>query len=1023
MGRQTVRPFVRTGGESGRHLLGSLRVVLVLWRLPRRGDPGPRPCVSDSAAVLSCFYRINRSPRKKNFLKRSLLLWFELSMAVVIRLLGLPFIAGPVDIRHFFTGLTIPDGGVHIIGGDVGEAFIIFATDEDARRAISRSGGYIKDSSVELFLSSRAEMQKTIQMKRTDRVGRGRPGSGASGVGSMSNFIEAIKEDANNSGYGSSINQDAGFHANGTGHNDLRPRKTRPLKAENPYLFLRGLPYLVNEDDVRVFFSGLCVDGVIFLKHHDGRNNGDAIVKFASCVDASGGLKCHRSFMGSRFIEVMQGSEEQWIELGGNTIKEDDVPMRSEEHSPARGIDRHFRKRSHSKSPRRTRSRSPLGFYVHLKNLSLSINKKDLRNFFRDTDLTNEQIRFLYKDERRTRYAFVMFKTLKDYNTALGLHKTVLQYRPVHVDPISRKQMLKFIECYEKKRPGLIEKERSGHVSQKYSQEGYSGQKLCIYIRNFPFDVTKVEVQKFFADFSLAEDDIYLLYDDKGVGLGEALVKFKSEEQATKAERLNRRRFLGTEVLLRLISEAQMQEFGVNLMSGEKTQDHSQSRDRDDHSHLFNSRDGQVYSLGSSENFRHQELRQVDNFRHPQGDFRRLPETFRRSPEDFRFPAEDFRRSPEDFRHPREEHFRRFPEEDFRHPREEGWRRPLEEDWSWPPEEDFRRLPEGDFRRPPEEDFVHPWEEDFRRPPEDDFSHSREEDFRRPPQGEWRRPPQEEFRQPPEEGFRRPPEEDFRRSPDEDFRRSPPEHFRRPPPEHFRRPPPEHFRRPPPEHLRRPPQEHFRRPPQEHFRRPREEDFRHLPDEDFRGPPDDDFGHPPDEDFRSPQEEDFRCPSDEDFRQLPEEDLREVPEEDPGLSDGFRPPGEDFRSLPDDFRSHRPFVNFGRPEGGKFDFGKRNVGGFPEGRFMPDPKLNCGSSRVTPIKIMNLPFKANVNEILDFFHGYRIIPDSVSIQYNEQGLPTGEAVVAMINYNEAMAAIKDLNDRPVGPRKVKLILL
>uniref|UniRef100_A0A2K5IB71 RNA-binding protein 12B n=1 Tax=Colobus angolensis palliatus TaxID=336983 RepID=A0A2K5IB71_COLAP len=861
-------------------------------------------------------------------------------MAVVIRLLGLPFIAGPVDIRHFFTGLTIPDGGVHIIGGEIGEAFIIFATDEDARRAISRSGGFIKDSSVELFLSSKAEMQKTIEMKRTDRVGRGRPGSGTSGVGSLSNFIESVKEEASNSGYGSSINQDAGFHTNGTGHGNLRPRKTRPLKAENPFLFLRGLPYLVNEDDVRVFFSGLCVDGVIFLKHHDGRNNGDAIVKFASCVDASGGLKCHRSFMGSRFIEVMQGSEQQWIEFGGNAVKEGDVLRRSEEHSPPRGInDRHFRKRSHSKSPRRTRSRSPLGFYVHLKNLSLSIDERDLRNFFRGTDLTDEQIRFLYKDENRTRYAFVMFKTLKDYNTALSLHKTVLQYRPVHIDPISRKQMLKFIARYEKKRSGSVERDRPGHVSQKYSQEGNSGQKLCIYIRNFPFDVTKVEVQKFFADFLLAEDDIYLLYDDKGVGLGEALVKFKSEEQAMKAERLNRRRFLGTEVLLRLISEAQMQEFGVNfsLMSSEKMPARSESHERGDHSHLFDSKDPPIYSVGAFENFRHQleDLRQLDNFKHPQRDFRQRPR-----------------------------------EEDFRHPREEDWR-----------------------RRPPEEDF--------------------------------RRSPTEDFRQLPEEDFRRPPEEDFRRqSPQEHFRRRPPpEHFRRPPPEHFRRPPPEHFRRPPPEHFRRPPQEHFRRPPQEHFRRSREEDFRHPPDEDFRGPPDEDFRHLPDEDFRSPQEEDFRCPSDEDFRQLPEEDLREAPEEDPRLPDNFRPPGEDFRSPPDDFRSHRPFVNFGRPEGGKFDFGKHNMGSFPEGRFMPDPKINCGSGRVTPIKIMNLPFKANVNEILDFFHGYRIIPDSVSIQYNEQGLPTGEAIVAMINYNEAMAAIKDLNDRPVGPRKVKLTLL
>ncbi|KAL2766961.1 RNA-binding protein 12B [Daubentonia madagascariensis] len=1001
-------------------------------------------------------------------------------MAVVIRLLGLPFIAGPVDIRHFFTGLTIPDGGVHIIGGEIGEAFIIFATDEDARRAISRSGGFIKDSSVELFLSSKAEMQKTIEMKRTDRIGRGRPGSGASGVGSLSSFTEAIKEEASNSGYGSSINQDAGFHTNGTGHGDLRPRKTRPLKAENPYLFLRGLPYLVNEDDVRVFFSGLCVDGVIFLKHHDGRNNGDAIVKFASCIDASGGLKCHRSFMGSRFIEVMQGSEQQWIEFGGNAVKEGDIPTRSEEHSPPRGInDRHFRKRSHSKSPRRTRSRSPLGFYVHLKNLSLSINKRDLRNFFRDTDLTNEQIRFLYKDERRTRYAFVMFKTPKDYNTALGLHKTVLQYRPVHIDPVSRKQMLKFIECYEKKRPGSIEKERPGHVSQKYSQEGYSGQKLCIYIRNFPFDVTKVEVQKFFADFSLAEDDIYLLYDDKGVGLGEALVKFKSEEQAMKAERLNRRRFLGTEVLLRLISEAQMQEFGVNfpLTSSEKIQAHSQSCDRDDHSHLFDSKDAPVYSVGPSENFRHQleDLRQLANFKHPQGDFRQPdrhpPEDFRHSSEDFRFPPEDFRRSPEDFRRPRKEYFRRPseedfrrpweedfrhpPEDDFRHSREEDWRWPLEEDWRRPLKEDFRRspkgdcrqLPEEDFRQPPEEDFRWPLEGDFRRPPEEDWRRPPEEDWRRPPEEDLRRPPEEELRRPPEEDFRRPSEEDFRHSPEEDYRHSPQEHFRRPsqehfrrrlpeycrrpPPEHFRRLPPEHFRRPPPEHFRRQPQEHFRRLPQEHFRRPlqehfrrsREEDFRHPPDEDFRGPPDEDFRHPPDKDLRSPQEEDFRCPSDEDFRQLPEEDLREAPEEDPRLPDNFRPPGEDFRSPPDDFRSHRPFVNFGRPEGGKFDFGKHNMGGFPEGRFIPDPKLNCGSGRVTPIKIMNLPFKANVNEILDFFHGYRIIPDSVSIQYNEQGLPTGEAIVAMINYNEAMAAIKDLNDRPVGPRKVKLILL
>jgi len=42
-------------------------------------------------------------------------------MAVVIHLQGLPIVVGTMD----FSGLAIPDGGVHIVGGELGEAFII----------------------------------------------------------------------------------------------------------------------------------------------------------------------------------------------------------------------------------------------------------------------------------------------------------------------------------------------------------------------------------------------------------------------------------------------------------------------------------------------------------------------------------------------------------------------------------------------------------------------------------------------------------------------------------------------------------------------------------------------------------------------------------------------------------------------------------------------------------------------------------------------------------------------------------
>lgn len=47
-------------------------------------------------------------------------------MNVIIRLQNLPWSANASDIRQFFKGLQIPEGGVHIVGGEDGDAFIAF---------------------------------------------------------------------------------------------------------------------------------------------------------------------------------------------------------------------------------------------------------------------------------------------------------------------------------------------------------------------------------------------------------------------------------------------------------------------------------------------------------------------------------------------------------------------------------------------------------------------------------------------------------------------------------------------------------------------------------------------------------------------------------------------------------------------------------------------------------------------------------------------------------------------------------
>ncbi|KAM8707586.1 hypothetical protein ACLKA7_014680 [Drosophila subpalustris] len=87
-------------------------------------------------------------------------------MSVIIRLQNLPWTANARDIRNFFTGLSIPEGGVHIIGGEMGDAFIAFSTDEDARCAMLKDREKLMEVQVRLLLSSRAEMQKVIETAR-----------------------------------------------------------------------------------------------------------------------------------------------------------------------------------------------------------------------------------------------------------------------------------------------------------------------------------------------------------------------------------------------------------------------------------------------------------------------------------------------------------------------------------------------------------------------------------------------------------------------------------------------------------------------------------------------------------------------------------------------------------------------------------------------------------------------------------------------------------------------------------------
>lgn len=476
-------------------------------------------------------------------------------MAVVIRLQGLRITAGSGDIRNFFSGLKILDGGVHIIGGERAEAFIIFASDEDARRAMTRSGGLIKGSPINLLLSSKSEMQSIIEastitaeldQKRSHKEGPRRR--------EMDVSVGARRAGHPESGIRSG-------HSHGEARHD---RRASSNSFDDLYLFLKGMPFSVTEEEICHFFHGLLVDGIILMKNARGQNNGIGIVKFATRMDAEDGLKRDREYIGSRFVEVYRANEEHWHAAGGDMagcVHSNGNLRRGK--SPAH-TQRSSQDVTRSRSPLPDRSTSPSNedFCVLLENLSYVVEKRDIKELFHHARLQDDQILYLLDSMgRRTRSVFVLFKSLRDYNAALTHHKEEFLSRFVYISPISREKMISILESCKNGSPN-----RSGRSQERLPREQgdpYDSEKVCLYVRNMPFDVRKVEIMDFFLGFNITEDNVVLVRDHTGAGLGEALVVFRSEGEAMSAQALNGQRFLGSEVMLKCISRSQMREFRV----------------------------------------------------------------------------------------------------------------------------------------------------------------------------------------------------------------------------------------------------------------------------------------------------------------------------------------------------------------------------------------------------------------------------------------------------------------------------
>ena len=357
-----------------------------------------------------------------------------MATGVVIRLKNLPLAAGTIDIRRFFTGLRIPDGGVHIIGGEDGTAFILFSTDEDARRAMLQDNQSLCGAAIKLMLSSHTEMKTVIeQSQRICEKLRGQrppdpPITNLSGQSNVTSFQ----------------NTGGQFQRKQSG-SDIVPEN---LDMNDVYIEIKGMPYSVNKADIIFFFTPLSVSAIKFMLDEKGRKNGSGYIKFATPLEKLHGLKRDRKFIGSRFVKLASVTERQW--LLANSQPNETVRLVSDNSIN--------RKRQQSlvspdeDTPKRSRTLSPLKTdnCVEIRGLPSSATFKDVGDLFYRLAFVDGGV-FVEMDGSKCKgIAYVEFSSYADYKLALEKDGDMVNGKQVRVVSLSKQNMLDQINKHKR---------------------------------------------------------------------------------------------------------------------------------------------------------------------------------------------------------------------------------------------------------------------------------------------------------------------------------------------------------------------------------------------------------------------------------------------------------------------------------------------------------------------------------------------------------------------------------------------
>ncbi|KAG7321398.1 hypothetical protein KOW79_015813 [Hemibagrus wyckioides] len=225
----------------------------------------------------------------------------------LVRLRGLPFGCSKEEIVQFFSGLEIVPNGITLpvdyMWRSTGEAFVQFASQEIAEKALKKHKERIGHRYIEIFKSSRAEVRthyepprKGMSMQRPGPYDR--PSGGGRGYNSMSRG-------------GSFDRTRRGGYGGGMSDGHYRDGGSNFSSTTGHCVHMRGLPYRATENDIYSFFSPLNPVRVHIEVGPDGRVTGEADVEFATHEDAVAAMSKDKANMQHRYVELFLNSTER----------------------------------------------------------------------------------------------------------------------------------------------------------------------------------------------------------------------------------------------------------------------------------------------------------------------------------------------------------------------------------------------------------------------------------------------------------------------------------------------------------------------------------------------------------------------------------------------------------------------------------------------------------------------------------------------------------------------------------------